>query len=62
MTEGFAIKAPNDQLHIKSARVNEQDSKDWLLSFDYMNQTWEYYESIGYRCVPVLITEVKGEK
>lgn len=65
--KAYAIKDPNGFMFISSIKSLEENCKNNFLSEDaisededdYSEHTWEYLEGMGYRCVPVEITEIK---
>lgn len=63
--KAYAIKDPNDFIFLSSIKSIEENCKSNFLSENEDDQndvTWEDLEEIGYRCVPVTITEVKTDK
>lgn len=58
--KAYAIKDPKGQIMFFTIDRSEEQSKKAFVNYRAYN--WIYYQNEGYRCVPVLITEVKTEK
>ena len=62
--KAYAIKDLEDEIVISSIALSETLSKALFVNENYEEETqdWITFDRIGYRCVPVTITEVKTEK
>ena len=54
--KAYAIKDPNGEILIYTIRSNEYTCKDQFSKYN-----WHIRELLGYRCVPVEITEIKSK-
>lgn len=57
--KAYAIKAPDGMIIIESARASEQVCTDEYTLTTIGN--WKWFESQGFSCVPVEITEITKE-
>lgn len=61
--KAYAIKDPKGRILMESCQLKAYQSKSWFESYNsWVNCGWKRYYKRGYRCVPVIITEVKTEK
>ena len=59
--KAYAIKDPKGRIVIRSVKSMEETCKQNFINTVKVTD-FTYLESIGYHCVPVLITEVKTDK
>lgn len=62
--KAYAIKTPDGEIYTDSIRSNETLCKiDFVKgNWDSDEMDWIAFDRLGFECVPVTITEVKGEK
>ncbi len=63
--KAYAIKDPKGKILIETVQLKKKRCTDQYDINNYKSLIlvgWNHYYKAGYRCVPVLITEVKGEK
>ena len=61
--KAYAIKDPKGNLLFDTYSDNYEGSKyKFVKHYATKTVSWKFFESEGYRCVPVEITEIKQEK
>jgi len=59
--KAYAIKPPKGKIYPWSACYGKRRCQRHY-SAEYSNYEWKVLYKMGFRCVPITITEVKGEK
>ena len=59
--KAYAIKDKDNYILVYTISISKLSARSKAIVF-WSKMSWEMMYNRGYRCVPILITEVKGDK